>query len=194
MCKTRREYTEPRFVASRVREEKQAGTSLTIRTTRCVACFNEPFSLRNVEGVLPPADYNVYLEDELIPGLSRGVSARVHDTSIAVDIVSAGAIPARFHQRSGSRRGTDDGFASNSLGQENDRSIEGRGRVDRQAAARERLSERRIFDGRGWEVQAALRHLGRRAESRGKPEDQVPLASGRCARLHHSRTHSCEPA
>jgi hypothetical protein len=50
---------------------------LTIRTTRCVASFDEPFSLRNVEGVQPPGDYNVYVEDELIQGLSRAAYRRV---------------------------------------------------------------------------------------------------------------------
>jgi hypothetical protein len=63
--------------AARVREEKLEGTPLTVRTTRCVACFDEPFSLRNVEGVLPPGDYNVYVEDELIQGLSRAAYRRV---------------------------------------------------------------------------------------------------------------------
>jgi hypothetical protein len=58
-------------------EEKQEGTPLTIRTTRSVASFNEPFSLRNVEDVLPPGDYNVYVEDELIQGLSRAAYRRV---------------------------------------------------------------------------------------------------------------------
>ena len=69
-----------RRAAARVREERQEGTPLTLRTTRCVACFNEPFSLRNVEGVQPPGDYNVYVEDELIPGLSRAAYRRVSTT------------------------------------------------------------------------------------------------------------------
>jgi hypothetical protein len=60
-----------------VREEEWEGTLLTIRTTRCVASFNEPFSLRNVEGLQPPGDYNVYVEDELIQGLSRAAYRRV---------------------------------------------------------------------------------------------------------------------
>jgi hypothetical protein len=60
-----------------VREEKREGTPLTIRMTRCVATFNEPFSLRNAEGVQPSGDYNVYVEDELIQGLSRAAYRRV---------------------------------------------------------------------------------------------------------------------
>jgi hypothetical protein len=66
-----------RRAAARVREEKQEGALLTIRTTRCLASFAEPFSLRNVEGVQPPGDYNVYIEDELIQGLSRAAYRRV---------------------------------------------------------------------------------------------------------------------
>ena len=50
---------------------------MTIRTTRCVASFNEPFSLRNVEGVQPPGDYSVYVEDELVQGQSNAVYRRV---------------------------------------------------------------------------------------------------------------------
>jgi hypothetical protein len=58
-------------------EEEQEGTPLTIRTTRSVASFSEPFSLRGVEDVLPPGDYNVYFEDELVQGLSRAAYRRV---------------------------------------------------------------------------------------------------------------------
>lgn len=50
---------------------------LTIRTTRTVASFKESFSLRGVEGIQPPGDYNVYFEDELIQGLSRAAYRRV---------------------------------------------------------------------------------------------------------------------
>jgi hypothetical protein len=60
---------------------------------RCVASFNEAFWLRNVEGVRPPGDCSVYVEDELIQGHSfeRHLSARVHNTPTAVDIVGTGA-------------------------------------------------------------------------------------------------------
>ena len=50
---------------------------MTIRTTRAVASFKEPFTLRAIEGMQPPGDYNVYIEDELIPGLSRAAYRRV---------------------------------------------------------------------------------------------------------------------
>jgi hypothetical protein len=50
---------------------------LTIKTTRAVASFSEPFSLRNVEGVQPAGEYVVYPEDELIEGLSRVAYRRV---------------------------------------------------------------------------------------------------------------------
>ena len=50
---------------------------MTIRTTRAVASFKEPFTLRAVEGTQPPGDYNVYIEDELIQGLSHAAYRRV---------------------------------------------------------------------------------------------------------------------
>jgi hypothetical protein len=50
---------------------------MSLRTTRHTATFNEPFSLRNVEGVQPAGEYNVFNEDELITGLSRTVWRRV---------------------------------------------------------------------------------------------------------------------
>ena len=48
-----------------------------MRTTRAVASFSEPFTLRALEGMQPPGDYNVFIEDELIPGLSRAAYRRV---------------------------------------------------------------------------------------------------------------------
>jgi hypothetical protein len=53
------------------------GAPMTIRTTRAVASFKEPFTLRAVEGMQPPGDYNLYIEDELIAGLSRAAYRRV---------------------------------------------------------------------------------------------------------------------
>jgi len=50
---------------------------MTIRTTRAVASFKEPFTLRAVEGMQPPGDYNLHIEDELISGLSRAAYRRV---------------------------------------------------------------------------------------------------------------------
>jgi hypothetical protein len=50
---------------------------LTVRTTRAVASFKEPFTLRALDGLQPAGDYNVYFEDELIPGLSRVAYRRV---------------------------------------------------------------------------------------------------------------------
>jgi hypothetical protein len=50
---------------------------LTVRTTRAVASFKEPFLLRALEGMQPAGDYNVYYEDELIQGLSRVAYRRV---------------------------------------------------------------------------------------------------------------------
>jgi hypothetical protein len=53
------------------------GIPLTVRTTRGVASFKEPFLLRAVEGMQPAGDYNVYFEDELMQGLSRVAYRRV---------------------------------------------------------------------------------------------------------------------
>ena len=50
---------------------------MTLRTTRAVASFKEPFALRAVEGMQPPGDYNVFIEDELIQGLSHPAYRRV---------------------------------------------------------------------------------------------------------------------
>jgi hypothetical protein len=50
---------------------------VSLKTTRGIAAFNAPFSLRNVEGIQPAGEYNVYVEDELIPGLSRTAWRRV---------------------------------------------------------------------------------------------------------------------
>jgi hypothetical protein len=50
---------------------------LTLKTTRTVATFNEPFSLRNLEGIQPAGKYAVFVEDELITGLSRTAWRRV---------------------------------------------------------------------------------------------------------------------
>ena len=50
---------------------------MTLKTTRTIATFDEPFSLRNLEGIQPAGTYAVHVEDELIPGLSRTAWRRV---------------------------------------------------------------------------------------------------------------------
>jgi hypothetical protein len=50
---------------------------LSLKTTRSIATFHEPFSLRNATGLQPAGEYNVYVEDELIPGLSRTAWRRI---------------------------------------------------------------------------------------------------------------------
>ena len=50
---------------------------MTLKTTRAVATFNEPFSLRNMEGLQPAGTYAVFVEDELITNLSRTAWRRV---------------------------------------------------------------------------------------------------------------------
>jgi hypothetical protein len=50
---------------------------LSLKTTRSIATFHEPFALRNLEGNQPPGEYSVYVEDELIAGLSRTAWRRI---------------------------------------------------------------------------------------------------------------------
>jgi hypothetical protein len=51
--------------------------TLTIRTTRTTVSFSRSFTLRNLEGVLPPDEYVVLVDDEQIEGLSRIAYRRV---------------------------------------------------------------------------------------------------------------------
>jgi len=44
---------------------------MTIRTERKIVSFASPFTLRAVEGIQPPGDYIVDVDEELIDGLSR---------------------------------------------------------------------------------------------------------------------------
>jgi len=50
---------------------------LTIKTTRTIVSFSEPFSLRNVAGIQPAGSYAVHFEDELIDGLSHPARRRI---------------------------------------------------------------------------------------------------------------------
>ena len=43
---------------------------MTMRTTDKIVTFHRPFCLEGVDGVLPPADYRVVTDEELIEGLS----------------------------------------------------------------------------------------------------------------------------
>jgi len=50
---------------------------MTMRTTNKTITFHQPFRLEGVDGVLPPADYRVVTEEELIEGLSFAAYRRV---------------------------------------------------------------------------------------------------------------------
>ena len=50
---------------------------MTMRTTDTIVTFHRPFCLKGVDRVLPPADYRVTTEEELIEGLSFAAYRRV---------------------------------------------------------------------------------------------------------------------
>ncbi len=50
---------------------------MTMRTTTNTVTFHRPFSLRGVDHLLPPADYRVVTEEELLEGLSFTAYHRV---------------------------------------------------------------------------------------------------------------------
>ena len=56
---------------------------MTTRTTEKIITFHQPFRLEGVDGVLPPADYRVVTDEEIIEGLSFVAYHRVA-TSIFV--------------------------------------------------------------------------------------------------------------
>ena len=56
---------------------------MTMRTTNKTITFHQPFRLEGVDGVLPPADYRVVTDEEIIEGLSFVAYHRVA-TSIFV--------------------------------------------------------------------------------------------------------------
>ena len=56
---------------------------MTMRTTNKTITFHQPFRLEGVDGVLPPADYRVVTDEEILEGLSFVAYHRVA-TSIFV--------------------------------------------------------------------------------------------------------------
>jgi hypothetical protein len=50
---------------------------MTIRTTSKTLTFNRPFCLKGVDRLLPPGDYRVMTDEELIEGLSFPAYRRV---------------------------------------------------------------------------------------------------------------------
>jgi hypothetical protein len=61
------------------------------RTQRKTVVFSHPFQLKGVDRVLPPGDYEVVTDEELIEGLSFPVYRRVSTAII---------VPAQSHQAS----------------------------------------------------------------------------------------------
>jgi hypothetical protein len=64
---------------------------MTTRTQRKTVVFSHPFRLKGVDRVLPPGDYEVVTDEELIEGLSFPVYHRVSTAII---------VPAQSHQAS----------------------------------------------------------------------------------------------
>ena len=64
---------------------------MTIRTIRRAITFLRPFYLKGVERLLPPGDYDVVTDEELIEGLSFSAYHRV-STAIFVPAPSGSAI------------------------------------------------------------------------------------------------------
>ena len=64
---------------------------MTVRTIRRTISFLRPFYLKGVDRVLPPRDYDVVTDEELIEGLSFSAYRRV-STAIFVPAPSGSAI------------------------------------------------------------------------------------------------------
>ena len=64
---------------------------MATRTQRKTVVFSHPFRLKGVDRVLPPGDYEVVTDEELIEGLSFPVYHRVYTAIMA---------PAQSHQAS----------------------------------------------------------------------------------------------
>ena len=64
---------------------------MTTRTIRRTITFLQPFYLKGVDRLLPPRDYNVLTDEELIEGLSFSAYHRI-STAIFVPAPSGSAI------------------------------------------------------------------------------------------------------
>jgi hypothetical protein len=64
---------------------------MTIRTTNKTIKFHRPFCLKGIDRLLPPADYRVMTDEELIKGLSFPAYRRVA-TAIFVPAPSGSAM------------------------------------------------------------------------------------------------------
>jgi hypothetical protein len=64
---------------------------MTMRTTTKTVTFHRPFCLKGIDRLLPPADYRVVADEELIEGLSFSAYHRVA-TAIFVPAPSGSAV------------------------------------------------------------------------------------------------------
>ena len=64
---------------------------MTMRTTNKTITFHQPFRLEGVDGVLPPADYRVVTDEEVIEGLTFVAYHRIA-TSIFVPAPSGSTV------------------------------------------------------------------------------------------------------
>ena len=64
---------------------------MTIRTSSKTVTFHRPFSVKGVDRLLPPADYRVVTDEELIEGLSFTAYHRI-STAIFVPAQSGSAV------------------------------------------------------------------------------------------------------
>ena len=64
---------------------------MTTRTTETMITFHQPFCLKGVDRELPPADYRVVTDEELIEGLSFAAYRRV-STAIFVPAPSGSVV------------------------------------------------------------------------------------------------------
>jgi hypothetical protein len=76
---------------------------MTIRTSTKTVTFRRPFWLKGVDRLLPPADYRVMTDEELIEGLSFSAYHRV-STAIFVPAPSGSAIEEGLRSLSQSDR------------------------------------------------------------------------------------------
>ena len=70
---------------------------MTIRTTSKTITFNRPFCLKGVDRWLPPGDYRVVTDEELIEGLSFPAYHRI-STVIFVPAQSGSAVERVSHE------------------------------------------------------------------------------------------------
>ncbi len=65
---------------------------MTVRTSTKTVTFRRPFVLADMDEVLPPGDYTVETDEELVPGVAFVAYRRV---SVAVHLTSPSGNPAQ---------------------------------------------------------------------------------------------------